>query len=87
MVGKSNSTVKIVLRSDIKDKIDKKARLMGMGLSTYLRHLILKELVENDLPVYKASNYLNTVVKDSFRQKRYKTKEGKASELLTKLTK
>ena len=85
MSKKQNPIVRIVLRPALKEKLNRRAMYFGVGLSTYLKHLILRELEETELPTYLPSEQLIKNYKKSLKDKGYKTGRRKASEVLQEI--
>lgn len=48
--------IKLNLPLPLKKHLEDKANKFGMPLAGYVRHLILKDVSDNDFPVYQASD-------------------------------
>jgi len=49
--------IKVNLSPEIKALIDNRARTYGMPVSTYVKHLILKDVESTDVPTRQPSTY------------------------------
>ena len=67
--------IRIVTKPRLKDRIKKAASEQGVGMSTFIKYVLLKEL--NTLPVYEASPRLNKILIEEMGKKPVATTKGK----------
>ena len=60
--------VKLNLSVNLKDFLEAKARKFGMPMSDYLKHLILKDIEDEEYPTFEASEATEQATKRALRE-------------------
>ena len=70
IVSPTNSTqIKINLPNELKDFLASKSNRYGLTLSTYVKHLILKDVADLAFPTFKASKQIEDSYEDAMKNR------------------
>lgn len=64
--------VKVTLPINLMDFLQAKAAKFGMPVAAYLRHLVIEDVKDDDIPVFQASKW----VEEKYRQSLEDEKDG-----------
>ena len=73
-----SSQIKLTLPMQLQDLIQSKASKFGLSISAYVKHLIIDDVKDLDLPTFKMSQKTEKVMTDAIQEHR----QGKTKQII-----